>query len=214
MSVTAVPLQPVKRSYIWLLWIGIAVAVIGAFLLARQGDDLFTRSQRAWGVKTTSSGLKYEVLKAGTGASPTDTDVALVQYEGRLRNGKIFDKSQQPMPMPVKGVVPGFSEALKLMHKNEKIRVWIPANLAYGAQDQKDQQGNVVLPANSPLMFDIELKDFLPQAVVEQYQRQMQMMNGGGAGGMGGPGGPGGAPGGAGGPPPGAGESLVPPPGQ
>ena len=71
-----------------------------------------------------------------------------------------------------------------------------------------------MLPANSPLMFDIELKDFLPQAVVEQYQRQMQMMNGGGAGGMGGPGGPGGAPGGAGGPPPGAGESLVPPPGQ
>jgi FKBP-type peptidyl-prolyl cis-trans isomerase FkpA len=94
--------------------------------------------------------------------------------------------------------------------------MWIPASLAYGAQDQKDQQGNVVLPANSPLMFDIELKDFLPQAVVEQYQRQMQMMNGGagGAGGMGGPGGPGGAPGGAGGPPPGGGESLVPPPGQ
>ncbi|WP_296615895.1 FKBP-type peptidyl-prolyl cis-trans isomerase [Sphingomonas sp.] len=213
MSVTAVPLQPVKRSYIWLLWIGIAVAVIAAFLLARQGDDLFTRSQRGWDVKTTSSGLKYEVIKPGTGASPTDTDVALVQYEGRLRNGKVFDKSQQPMPMPVKGVVPGFSEALKLMHKNEKIRVWIPADLAYGAQDQKDQQGNVVLPANSPLMFDIELKDFLPQAVVEQYQRQMQMMNGG-AGGMGGPGGPGGAPGGAGGPPPGGGESLVPPPGQ
>ena len=214
MSVTAVPLQPVKRSYIWLLWIGIAVAVIAAFLLARQGDDLFTKSQRGWNVKTTSSGLKYEVLQPGTGASPTDTDVALVQYEGRLRNGKVFDKSQQPTPMPVKGVVPGFSEALKLMHKNEKIRVWIPAGLAYGAQDQKDQQGNVVLPANSPLMFDIELKDFLPQAVVEQYQRQMQMMNGGGAGGMGGPGRPGGAPGGPGGPPQGGGESLVPPPGQ
>lgn len=205
MSVTAVPLQPVKRSYIWLLWIGIAVAVIAAFLLARQGDDLFTKSQRGWDVKTTASGLKYQVLQPGTGASPTDTDVALVQYEGRLRNGKVFDKSQQPTPMPVKGVVPGFSEALKLMHKNEKIRVWIPASLAYGAQDQKDQQGNVVLPANSPLMFDIELKDFLPQAVVEQYQRQMQMMNGGG--GMGGPGRPGG-------PPQGGGESLVPPPGQ
>lgn len=209
MSVTAVPLQPVKRSYIWLLWIGIVAAVIAAFLLALQGDDLWSRSQRAWGVKTTSSGLKYLVLKPSTGPSPTDTDVTLVEYEGRLRNGKIFDKSQQPTPMPVKGVVPGFSEALKLMHKNEKIRVWIPANLAYGAQEQKDQQGNVVMPANSPLMFDIELKDFLPQSVVEQYQRQMQMMNGG----AGGPGGPGGA-GAPGGPPQGGGESLVPPPGQ
>ena len=103
------------------------------------------------------------------------------------------------------------------MHKNEKIRVWIPASLAYGAQDQKDQQGNVVIPANSPLMFDIELKDFLPQAVIEQYQRQMQMMNGGGAGGMG-PGGPAG-PGGPGGaaepaPAPGGGENLVPAPGR
>jgi FKBP-type peptidyl-prolyl cis-trans isomerase FkpA len=213
MSVTAVPLQPVKRSYIWLLWIGIVAAVIAAFLLALQGDDLWSRSQRAWGVKTTSSGLKYLVLKPGTGASPTDTDVTLVEYEGRLRNGKIFDKSQQPVPMPVKGVVSGFSETLKLMHKGEKVRVWIPASLAYGAQEQKDQQGNVVMPANSPLMFDIELKDFLPQAVIEQYQRQMQQMQGGGAGGMGGPGGPG-APGGAGGPPPGGGESLVPPPGQ
>ena len=213
MSVTAVPLQPVKRSYIWLLWIGIVVAVIAAFLLALQGDDLWSRSQRAWGVKTTSSGLKYLVLKPGTGPSPTDTDVTLVEYEGRLRNGKIFDKSQQPMPMPVKGVVPGFSETLKLMHKGEKVRVWIPASLAYGAQEQKDQQGNVVMPANSPLMFDIELKDFLPQSVIEQYQRQMQQMNGGGAGGPGGPGGAG-APGGPGGPPPGGGESLVPPPGQ
>ena len=213
MSVTAVPLQPVKRSYIWLLWIGIVIAVIAAFLLALQGDDLWSRSQRAWGVKTTSSGLKYLVLKPGTGPSPTDTDVTLVEYEGRLRNGKIFDKSQQPVPMPVKGVVPGFSETLKLMHKGEKVRVWIPSSLAYGAQEQKDQQGNVVMPANSPLMFDLELKDFLPQSVIEQYQRQMQQMQGGGAGGMGGPGGPG-APGGAGGPPPGGGESLVPPPGQ
>jgi FKBP-type peptidyl-prolyl cis-trans isomerase FkpA len=213
MSVTAVPLQPVKRSYIWLLWIGIVAAVIAAFLLALQGDDLWSRSQRAWGVKTTSSGLKYLVLKPGTGPSPTDTDVTLVEYEGRLRNGKIFDKSQQPTPMPVKGVVPGFSETLKLMHKGEKVRVWIPSSLAYGAQEQKDQQGNVVMPANSPLMFDIELKDFLPQSVIEQYQRQMQQMQGGGAGGMGGPGGPG-APGGAGGSPPGGGESLVPPPGQ
>ncbi|HEX7693943.1 MAG TPA: FKBP-type peptidyl-prolyl cis-trans isomerase, partial [Sphingomonas sp.] len=99
---------------------------------------------------------------------------------------------------------PGFSEALKLMSKGAKYQVWIPAKLGYG------DKGAGPIPANSTLVFDIELVDFLPQSVIEQYQRQMQMMNGGGAGGMGGPGGPGGA----GGPPPGGGESLVPPPGQ
>jgi FKBP-type peptidyl-prolyl cis-trans isomerase FkpA len=214
MSVTAVPLQPVKRSYIWLLWIGIAIAVIAAFLLARQGDDFYSSTQRVWGVQTTASGLKYKVIEPGKGGKhPTDADVALIQYEGRDSSGKTFDKSQQPTPMPVKGVVPGFSEAIKLMSKGEKARIWIPSALAYGAQEQKDQQGKVVMKANSNLVFDIELVDFLPQSVIEQYQRQMQQMQGGGAGGMGGPGGPG-APGGAGGPPPGGGESLVPPPGQ
>jgi len=208
MSVTAVPLQPVKRSYIWLLWIGIAVAVIGAFLLARQGDDFLARNARASGVITTASGLQYKVIAPGKGPHPTDADVALVNYEGKLLDGKTFDKSQQPTPMPIKGVVPGFSEALKLMSKGAKYHVWIPAKLGYG------EKGAGPIPANATLAFDIELIDFLPQSVVEQYQRQMQMMNGGGAGGMGGPGGPGGAPGGAGGPPPGGGESLVPPPGQ
>jgi FKBP-type peptidyl-prolyl cis-trans isomerase FkpA len=106
--------------------------------------------------------------------------------------------------MPIKGVVPGFSEALKLMSKGAKYHVWIPAKLGYG------EKGAGPIPANATLAFDIEMIDFLPQAVIEQYQRQMQQMNGG-AGGLGGPGG---APGGAGGPPPGGGESLVPPPGQ
>lgn len=209
MSVTAVPLQPVKRSYIWLLWIGIVAAVIAAFLLARQGDDFMTRNARAFGVTTTASGLQYKVITPGKGPHPTDSDVALINYEGKLLDGKTFDKSQQPTPMPIKGVVPGFSEALKLMSKGAKYRIWIPAKLGYG------DKGAGPIPANSNLVFDIEMVDFLPQAVIEQYQRQMQMMNGGGgAGGMGGPGGPGGAPGGAGGPPPGGGESLVPPPGQ
>ncbi len=207
MSVTAVPLQPVKRSYIWSIWIAIVAAVVAAFLLARQADDFYATSQRVSGIETTASGLKYKVIEPGKGGKhPTDADVALIQYEGRSPDGKTFDKSQQPTPMPVKGVVPGFSEALKLMSKGEKVRVWIPSALAYGAQEQKDQQGKVVIKANANLVFDIELVDFLPQAVIEQYQRQMQMMNGG-AGGMGGPGG-------AGGPPPGGGESLVPPPGQ
>ena len=132
MSVTAVPLQPVKRSYIWLLWIGIVAAVIAAFLLARQGDDFMTRKARASGVTVTASGLQIMTLTPGKGAHPTDADVALINYEGRLLDGKTFDKSQQPTPMPIKGTVPGFSEALKLMQKGGKYRIWIPAKLGYG----------------------------------------------------------------------------------
>ncbi|RYY09141.1 MAG: FKBP-type peptidyl-prolyl cis-trans isomerase, partial [Alphaproteobacteria bacterium] len=116
-TVTAVPLRPVKRSYLIYLWIGLALALVSAFALARQGDDVMTRNARAKGVVTTASGLQYKVLKPGAGAKPTDTDVALINYEGKLLDGSTFDKSQQPTPMPVSGVVPGFSEALKLMPK-------------------------------------------------------------------------------------------------
>jgi FKBP-type peptidyl-prolyl cis-trans isomerase len=66
--------------------------------------------------------------------------------------------------MPVSAVVPGFSEALKLMAKGESLRVWIPSRLAYGAADQRDDQGKVVIPGNSTLVFDIELIDFQPQS--------------------------------------------------
>ena len=189
-TVTAVPLQPVKRSYLVYLWLGIALALIGAVALARQGDDPLTRNARAKGVVTTASGLQYKVLTAGKpgAAKPTDADVALVNYEGKLLNGTTFDKSQQPTPLPVTGVVPGFSEALKLMPKGSKYRFWLKPSLGYG------DKASGPIPANSTLIFDVELLDFLPQSVVQQMQAQQQMqMQMQGAPGAGMPGG--GAPG-------------------
>ncbi|MBM6575405.1 FKBP-type peptidyl-prolyl cis-trans isomerase [Microvirga sp. SRT01] len=183
-TVTAVPLRPVKRSYLIYLWIGLALALVSAFALARQGDDVMTRNARARGVVTTASGLQYKVLKPGAGAKPTDTDVALINYEGKLLDGSTFDKSQQPTPMPVSGVVPGFSEALKLMPKGAKYRVWLPAALGYG-----DKSPSPAIPANSTLVFDIELLDFLPQEVIQRMQQQQMMMGGGAPGGPAGPGG-------------------------
>lgn len=186
-TITAVPLQPVKRSYLVYLWIGIALAAISAFALARAGDDFQARNARGRGVVTTASGLQYKVLtpgKSGRGAGaagaarPTDTDVALINYEGRLLNGTVFDKSTQPTPMPVAGVVPGFSEALKLMSKGAKYRIWIKPSLGYGAEAKGP------IPANSTLAFDVELLDFLPEQVVRQMQMQQQMGAGGGAGGL------------------------------
>jgi len=173
-SVTAVPLQPVKRGYLVWLWLGIALALVAAAALAWAGDT---------GIKTTPSGLRYKVLVPGKpGAHPTNTDVALVNYTGKLTDGTVFDKSPQPTPMPVAAVVPGFSEGLKLMNKGAKYRFWIPPQLGYGAEAKGP------IPANSTLVFDVELVDFLPEAVIRQMQAQQQMqqqMMGGGPGGAG-----------------------------
>ncbi len=190
-SVTAVPIPPVKRRYIVYLAVGILLAVIAAAALAWQGPSdanaaFFAKNARVAGVVTTPSGLQYQVLTKGQGgATPTDTDVTLVNYVGKLTDGTVFDQSQQPTPMPVTGVVPGFSEALKLMPKGAKHRVWIKPELGYG------EKVTGPIPANSILQFDIEMIDFLPEAVIRQMQMQQQMMQGGGQG-M--PGGPPGAP--------------------
>lgn len=185
MSVTAVPIQPVKRSYIAWLWFGILLAVAGAVLLAWQGTrdevtEFFASNGARAGVTTTASGLQIETLEQPSGTtSPTDADVALILYEGKLLDGSVFDQSQQPTPIPVATVVPGFSEALKLMKKGGKYRIWIPAALAYGEEEKRGPDGRVVIPANSPLVFDVTLIEFMPEAVLRQMQ--MQQMGLGGA---------------------------------
>lgn len=188
-TVTAVPLRPIKRRIVIWIWLGIAVALVAAAAMAFQGDDFMARNGRAKGVVTTASGLQYTQLQAGAAgaARPTDSDVVLVQYKGALLNGTVFDQSQRPTPFPVTGVVPGFSEALKLMPKGSKYRFWIKPELGYGAETKGP------IPANSTLVFDVELLDFLPEQVLRQMQMQQQGMPGGvpGAGMPGMPGAPG-----------------------
>lgn len=175
-NVTAVPLQPVKRSYLVYIWVAVALALVSAYALARQGDPALVRESRGLGIVTTGTGLKYKVLAPGAGgAHPTDADVALVNYQGRLLDGTTFDKSERPTPLPVAGMVPGFSEALKLMPKGAKYRFWLPPALGYGAK------ATGPIPANSTLVFDVELVDFLPEQVIRQMQMQQQMMGGQGA---------------------------------
>ena len=122
-------------------------------------------------VKTTDSGLQYQILKPGEGASPVATDTALVKYEGRLRDGSVFDANEQT-PMPVGGVVPGFSEALQLMQKGGEYRIWLPSDLAYG-----DASPGPEVPANSVLIFDVTLLDFISQEQMQQLQEQMRQGN-------------------------------------
>jgi FKBP-type peptidyl-prolyl cis-trans isomerase FkpA len=184
MSVTAVPLQPTRRSYVVLLWVGIVVAIVAAVLLAGFGSP----------IHTTESGLRYEVLKPGTGTQhPTDQDIALIQFKGSLADGKVFQETQQPVPLPVAGSIPGFSEGLKLMTKGAKYRFWIPGDLAYNAKAGYPSPDPSTVPNNAPLKFDVELVDFINRDVLQRQMQMQQMMQGGGM-----PGGPqGGMPGGA-----------------
>jgi FKBP-type peptidyl-prolyl cis-trans isomerase len=184
MSVTAVPLQPTRRATLVLLWLGIVVAIVAAALLALHGTaaaraQVGTNEQfLAWnakqaGVKTTADGLEYKVLAPGDGGkSPTDEDISLINYTGALRDGTVFDASKQPTPLPVAGSIKGFSEGLKLMTKGAKYRFWIKPELGYGAQ------GAGPIPADSLLVFDVELVDFLPQSVLQQQMQMQQMMHG------------------------------------
>jgi len=162
MSITAIvtPVLAQKRAPVAKR---IATAKAPAIPLSPE-DAFLAKNRRLRGVIQTASGVQYRVIKPATGPHPTDTDVALVNYDGKLVDGTRFDKSTQPTPMPVSGVVPGFSEALKLMAKGETLRVWIPSRLAYGPEDQRDEQGKVVIPGKSTLVFDIELVDFQPQS--------------------------------------------------
>ncbi|KAF1054401.1 MAG: FKBP-type 22 kDa peptidyl-prolyl cis-trans isomerase [Stenotrophomonas maltophilia] len=107
------------------------------------------------GVVTTKSGLQYEIVKKADGPQPKATDVVTVHYEGKLTDGTVFDSSIQrgsPIDLPVNGVIPGWVEALQLMHVGEKIKLYIPSELAYGAQSPSP-----IIPANSVLVFDLEL---------------------------------------------------------
>lgn len=106
-------------------------------------------------VKTTASGLQYEVITDGDGEMPTAHDQVEVHYTGKLIDGTVFDSSVErgvPATFGVTQVIPGWVEALQLMKAGSKWRLFIPSQLAYGPQGA----GGVIGP-NSTLIFDVEL---------------------------------------------------------
>jgi FKBP-type peptidyl-prolyl cis-trans isomerase len=107
-------------------------------------------------MKTTPSGLKYQVLKQGTGTiSPKATDTVKVHYHGTLLDGTVFDSSVErgePISFPLNGVIPGWTEGLQIMKVGDKFKFEIPPNLAYGPNSPSPK-----IPPNSTLVFEVEL---------------------------------------------------------
>ncbi len=133
---------------------------IGAANLAK-GQAYLAENAKKPGVITTTSGLQYKVITEGKGkkydeATDGTSAVCSVVYEGRLIDGTVFDKTDTPIDMPIDRVVPGFSEALKLMPVGSEWEVVIPSNLGYG------EQGPGIIGNNSTLIFKLKLTDIKP----------------------------------------------------
>lgn len=133
-------------------------SIIAATNLAK-GEAFLAENKTKDSVITTNSGLQYKVTKEGDGIIPGDNFIVKVHYTGTLLDGTKFDSSidrGEPLEFPLDAVIPGWTEMLKLMKVGSKVTAWVPYNLAYGSH------GNRVIPANSMLIFDMELIDAHP----------------------------------------------------
>ena len=120
------------------------------------GEAFLAENGKRAEVKTTATGLQYEILTEGTGATPASTDQVEVHYTGKLLDGTVFDSSVDrgiPATFGVTQVIPGWVEALQMMKAGSKWCLFIPSNLAYGPNGAP---GSPIGP-NSTLIFDVEL---------------------------------------------------------
>jgi len=124
----------------------------------QEGEAFLAENAKKEGVQTTESGLQYEIIEEGTGASPKASDQVKVHYRGTLINGEQFDSSYdrgQPATFGVGQVIPGWTEALQLMKEGGKWKLYIPSELAYG------EQAPASIGPNQVLIFDVELLEIV-----------------------------------------------------
>ncbi len=122
---------------------------------SKEGADFLAENAKKEGVISLPSGLQYKIIKEGNGPIPGPTDKVTTHYHGMLINGEVFDSSVdrgQPASFPVNGVIKGWTEALQIMPTGSKWQLYIPYDLAYGAQGAGGKIGPY-----ATLIFDIEL---------------------------------------------------------
>ena len=167
-EVTRVPLQPIEKRSVLKIWLGVIVALLIGIGVA---------------LAAVPRGLEVETLAEGSGGTPGASDVVLINYVGRLANGKEFDRGEKAV-IPLESVVPGFRDGLRQMKKGGKYRLEIPSNLAYGSRAQPDPRtGEDVIPANSDLVFEVELINFMSAQQFQAMQQMIQMQQMQGMGG-------------------------------
>jgi FKBP-type peptidyl-prolyl cis-trans isomerase len=145
--------QSIVREYL------IGLQQVKAEREKKEADSFFAENGQKEGMITTASGLQYEVLTPGTGATPTADDVVKVHYTGTLLDGTKFDSSVdrgEPAQFKVGGVIPGWTEALQLMKVGAKYKLYIPSELGYGQRGA----GALIKPG-ATLVFEVELLDVI-----------------------------------------------------
>ena len=155
MSATQVPLQPLKRGTLAKLWLALAVLIAAALLLAWTGAGAMRGT-------TTESGIVIRVVKDGSGEPVRAMDGVVIEYEGRLADGTVFDSTEGrgPAPLIPSQVIPGFGEALQQMREGGSYRIRIPSALAYGATGTPDGK----IPPDSDLNFDVTVRQVVRDA--------------------------------------------------
>ncbi len=124
-----------------------------------EGEAFLAENATEDGVTVTESGLQYEILREGEGATPGETERVTIHYKGTLIDGTQFDSSYDggtPATFGVNGVIPGFSEGLKLMNVGSQYRFTIPSDIGYGPNGS----GQVIGP-NAVLVFEVELLEIV-----------------------------------------------------
>ena len=155
MTVTQVPLRPVAPATRARTFIGLVVLVLAGIALAWFGAGQLRG-------ETTDSGLMFRTVHAGEGPAINADDGVMIEYEGRLPDGTVFDSTEGkgPTPMIAGQVIPGFAEALQKMQKGGRYKIRIPSELAYGATPPP----GAPIPPNADLDFDVHVVQVVPNA--------------------------------------------------
>ena len=170
MSATQVPFRPVAKATRIRTFAGLVLLVLAGLLLAWFGAGALRG-------ETTASGLQFRTVQAGEGPLITANDGVVIEYEGRLPDGTVFDTTEGkgPAPMIAGQVIPGFAEALQKMQKGGRYKIVIPSQLAYGATPPPGSP----IPPNADLQFDVHVVQVVPNAA--QMMNQLPPPGAGGA---------------------------------